>query len=601
MDKYTVLKKYFGYDSFRNGQEDIVDNLLSGRDVLGIMPTGAGKSLCYQVPALAMDGITIVVSPLISLMKDQVNALVQAGVRGAYINSSLTAGQCAKAMRNACNGVYKIIYVAPERLLTDSFINFAVNADISMVSIDEAHCVSQWGQDFRPSYTKISEFISMLPKRPVISAFTATATDEVREDIVRLIGLQNPFVLTTGFDRNNLFFGVINSKNKFADLYTTLKNYKDKCGIIYCLTKKNVNEVCENLNEMGYAATRYHAGLSPEERQKNQDDFIYDRKRIMVATNAFGMGIDKSDVRFVIHFNMPKSIEAYYQEAGRAGRDGLESDCILIYGKQDVRLNRFLIENGNENEELTEKQIADIRKKDYERLRQMTFYSTTERCLRGFVLNYFGEKSADVCGKCSNCLGKFTQVNVTAEARRIISCVNELGERYGSKMVAAVLHGDENERITAMGLDNTASYAALMQVSVEKIRSIIDYLEKEDYLLKTDGQYPILKTTEKALYFMQGDEEINMKLRKEEVKAKKPKKTQSGDFDGELFNALKRVRLDIAAKEHMPAFVVFNDAVLREMSVKKPRTEDEMLNVSGVGEYKLKKYGRKFLDEIMKY
>lgn len=602
MDKYTVLKKYFGYDTFRPGQEQIVDSILSGRDVLGIMPTGAGKSLCYQVPALTMEGITIVISPLISLMKDQVGALVQAGVRGAYINSSLTAAQCRKAIDNACRGIYKIIYVAPERLLTDSFLSFAVNANISMVSIDEAHCVSEWGQDFRPGYLKIAQFINMLPRRPVVSAFTATATQEVRNDIVKLIGLNKPFQITTGFDRQNLFFGVKKSENKMSDLYKILRSYNDKSGIIYCLSRKNVDMVWENLNSMGYSAARYHAGLTAEERQRNQEDFIFDRKQLMVATNAFGMGIDKSDVRFVVHFNMPKNIEAYYQEAGRAGRDGLESECIIIYSKKDVRLNEFLIEKSNENDELTDKQREVIRKKDLERLKIMTYYCTTSGCLREYILKYFGESTQGYCGKCSNCLGKFTEADVTYEAKGIISCINECGGRFGSTMTAAILKGDENDRIISLGLDRLNCYAALQNKSKKEILSIIDYLVSEDYLNKTTGKYPVLNTTEKSLPVMYGKKAIKMHiLTKEKTAPKAAAFDGTAEMDKDLFTQLKKVRMDIALREHMPAFIVFNDAVLRELALHKPETLDEMLNISGIGEYKLKKYGQEFLDTIREY
>lgn len=394
MNKYDLLKEYFGHSSFRAGQEDIVDCLLSGGDAIGIMPTGAGKSVCYQIPALIFPGIALVISPLISLMKDQVSALIQSGIPAAYINSSLSYAQNIKALQNAANGKYKIIYVAPERLSTPEFLNFCSKVEISMVAVDEAHCVSQWGQDFRPGYLKIPEFIDTLPCRPVVCAFTATATKEVREDIVKLIKLKEPFVMTTGFDRPNLFFSVIKPHNKNLRLIELIKERTDKSGIVYCATRKKVEDVCELLNESGFSATRYHAGLSEEERKINQEDFVFDRKTIMVATNAFGMGIDKSNVSFVIHYNMPKNIEAYYQEAGRAGRDGSEADCILLYNGQDVRTNQFLIDNSEPNPELTQEEQEIVRKRDMERLKYMTFYCTTSECLRSFILKYFGDKSA---------------------------------------------------------------------------------------------------------------------------------------------------------------------------------------------------------------
>ena len=397
-DKYEVLKRYFGYSSFRNGQEELVDALLSGRDVLGIMPTGAGKSLCYQIPAIMMSGITLVISPLISLMKDQVNALVQQGVSAAYLNRSLTDAQYNKALENAKLGKYKIIYVAPERLESNSFLRFAMNADISLIAVDESHCVSQWGQDFRPSYLNINAFISRLDCRPVIGAFTATATEEVKNDIIQLLKLRDPFKVTTGFDRPNLFFSVLRPNKKSEELLKLIRERKNQSGIVYCSTRKKVEQVCDLLNKRGISATRYHAGLEDEERVKNQDDFVYDRKSVMVATNAFGMGIDKSDVRFVIHYNMPKNIESYYQEAGRAGRDGEDADCILMYSKADVSTCKYFIENNNDNDGLSPEQKEFFRQREEERLKQMVFYCTTSDCLRGYMLKYFGDEHKESCG-----------------------------------------------------------------------------------------------------------------------------------------------------------------------------------------------------------
>ena len=429
IDKYDILKQFFGYTSFRDGQEDVVDALLAKQDVLGIMPTGAGKSLCYQIPAIMMSGITLVISPLISLMKDQVNALVQQGVSAAYLNRSLTETQYHKALANAANGKYNIIYVAPERLESNSFLRFALNANISLIAVDEAHCVSQWGQDFRPSYLNINKFISKLNYRPVIGAFTATATDEVKSDIIRLLQLNNPTVVTTGFDRPNLFFSVIRPKNKSETLLKLIRERNNQSGIVYCSTRKKVEEVCAMLNQKGVQATRYHAGLDDSERVKNQDDFVFDRKSVMVATNAFGMGIDKSDVRFVIHYNMPKNIESYYQEAGRAGRDGEEADCILLYSKADVSTCRFFIENIEDNESLSTEQREFFKKREEERLKQMVFYCTTSDCLRGNMLKYFGDEHKESCGKCSNCLTEFETVDVTVEAQKILSCIIKTGQR----------------------------------------------------------------------------------------------------------------------------------------------------------------------------
>lgn len=406
-DARIALKKYYGHDSFRVGQEKIIDSLISGRDVVGIMPTGAGKSVCYQIPALLADGITLVISPLISLMKDQVSSLIQAGIRGAYYNSSLTEGQCRKALANMAAGMYKIIYVAPERLEYDSFINICSGLNISYVAIDEAHCVSQWGQDFRPSYLKIAEFVDKLPSRPVVGAFTATATASVRDDIVRMLRLKNPFLLTTGFDRPNLFFDVRrcdSKRNRFEELVAILTEKKDKSGIVYCSTRKNVDEIYEALRGMNFNAARYHAGLSDEERHKSQEDFIYDRTPVIIATNAFGMGIDKSNVSFVVHYNMPKNLESYYQEAGRAGRDGAQAECVLLYMPSDVFTIKYLIDNSAPNDELTAEQQEAIRRKDIQRMNAMIGYCNTSGCLRNYMLGYFGERRSEGCGACSGCI-----------------------------------------------------------------------------------------------------------------------------------------------------------------------------------------------------
>ena len=470
MDKYEVLKQTFGYTSFREGQERLVDSTLSGRDVLGIMPTGAGKSICFQVPALMFPGITIVISPLISLMKDQVTALNAAGIHAAYINSSLTEGQFYKAMEYARKGRYKIIYAAPERLMTESFLALAQEVPISMVAVDEAHCISQWGQDFRPSYLKIVDFIQQLPVRPVLAAYTATATKAVKEDILCILGLQNPDVLVTGYDRKNLYFAVEKPKNKKDALLEYLRKNPEKSGIIYCNTRKNVEEVHHHLVQAGYPAVRYHAGLLEEEKQQNQEDFIYDVMPIMVATNAFGMGIDKSNVRFVIHYNMPKDLESYYQEAGRAGRDGEPGECILYYAGQDVKTNEFLIEQQMENQELEREEQELIRERNYERLRKMTFYCFTSECLRDYILRYFGEYGRTYCGNCRNCLTEFQDVDVTEEAKGILNLVVSSGQRYGIQAVVDAVHGSDSAKVRQFRLSENPYYGVLKDRTIVRLR-----------------------------------------------------------------------------------------------------------------------------------
>ena len=455
MTQYEILKHYFGYDTFRDGQDVLIQSILEGRDVLGIMPTGAGKSLCYQIPALMMDGITLVISPLISLMKDQVSSLNQVGILAAYINSSLTAAQYYKVLDLARAGRYPIIYVAPERLMSEDFLRFALSSQvkISMVAVDEAHCVSQWGQDFRPSYLKIVDFINQLPDRPVVSAFTATATAQVRDDIIDILMLRNPQVMTTGFNRPNLYFGVQSPKDKYATMVNYLERHKGESGIIYCLTRKVVEEVCSQLIREGFSVTRYHAGLSDSERRHNQEDFIYDRAQIMVATNAFGMGIDKSNVRFVVHYNMPKNMESYYQEAGRAGRDGEPSECILLYGGPDVVTNQFFIDHNQDNEALDPVTREIVMELDRERLRKMTFYCFTNECLRDYILRYFGEYGSNYCGNCSNCLSQFETVDVTDISRILIGCVESCRQRYGTNVIIDTVRGANTAKIRNYRMD----------------------------------------------------------------------------------------------------------------------------------------------------
>ncbi|WP_418815643.1 DNA helicase RecQ [Ruminococcus bromii] len=598
-DKLSVLKDYFGHDSFRDGQEQIVDALLDGRDALCIMPTGAGKSMCYQIPALLFDGVTIVVSPLISLMKDQVGSLVQSGVPAAYINSSLSYPQFLRVLSNTEHGKYKIIYVAPERLLTDGFLDTCKKIKISMVAVDEAHCVSQWGQDFRPSYLKIVSFIKSLENRPIVGAFTATATNDVKEDIKKILRLENPFEITTGFDRPNLFFGVIKSSSKDEKLIDLIRERGDRSGIVYCATRKNVESVCELLCDNGFSATRYHAGLDEYERRKNQEDFVFDRKNIMVATNAFGMGIDKSNVTYVIHYNMPKNIESYYQEAGRAGRDGGEADCILLYSPKDVRLNRFMIENSEGNDELTIEENGQIRERDFERLKHMTFYSTTNDCLRGFILRYFGGDKKAYCGKCSNCLSVHKLVDVTIDAQKIMSCIARTGQRYEKTVICDVLKGSRSEKILKAELNSQSTYGIMKEVTARHIFGTIDFLAEKEYI-SADNETETLKLLPKSRDVLFGRERLVMKKVENSEKVVKTHRPEV-PVNSDLLDALKALRKSIASKKSVPAYVIFTDATLIDMCKKCPETPDEMLEVSGVGRTKLEKFGKEFLEVIAKF
>ena len=605
-EKQQYLKQYFGYDTFREGQEQLIDAILSGQDALGIMPTGAGKSLCYQIPALVMGGIILVVSPLISLMKDQVTSLNQAGIHAAYLNSSLTSNQYFKALGLAKQGRYPIIYVAPERLLTESFLDFALEADIRMVAVDEAHCVSQWGQDFRPSYLKITEFIERLPKRPVVSAFTATATAQVRDDIIEILKLQNAKIMTTGFDRSNLFFAVQTPKDKYRAALEFIRAHEKESGIIYCLTRKVVEEVCEKLMKDGFSVTRYHAGLSDEERRKNQDDFIFDRCRIMVATNAFGMGIDKSDVRYVIHYNMPKNMESYYQEAGRAGRDGEAAQCLLLYSGQDVVTNQLFIENNRDNLELDEETRLLVQERDRERLRRMTFYCFTNECLRAYILRYFGEYGANYCGNCSNCLTEFEETDITEEAEAMIRCVKACSQRYGITVILDTLRGANTAKIRQYRMEENPCYGVCGKVPIYRLRQIFNYLLMQGYLRLTDEEYTLVKLTEKSEELLSEGISVTMKMAKEpskkqsEKKQKKPRTSAQimGEADESVFEHLRSLRTEIAREERIPPYMVFSDKTLVHMCILNPRTKEEMLRVNGVGENKYKKYGERFIKAL---
>ncbi len=597
-----VLKALFGYDSFRAGQKEVIDSILAGRDAFAVMPTGAGKSVCYQVPAMLLSGITIVISPLISLMQDQVKSLNEAGVSAAFINSSLSEHAYFETVRKARQGVYKIIYVAPERLVTEGFLDLAENVKISMVTVDEAHCISQWGQDFRPSYMKIVEFVKMLRERPVISAFTATATETVREDIICTLGLQNPYFLVTGFDRENLFFQVDKPKNKEQYILDYISEHSGESGIIYCSTRKNVESVYDLLSSKGISVGKYHAGMSTTERKKMQDDFVFDYTSIVVATNAFGMGIDKSNVRFVIHYNMPQSMENYYQEAGRAGRDGLDSKCILLFSPQDIVINRGLLEH----KEMPELDFADrqtVRERDMQRLQSMEGYCYTTECLRNYILKYFGENPKKPCEDCGNCLREFETLDMTDAAKKIINCVYEARGRYGKSIIMDTVLGAKTARLEEVGAIHYKSYGVLSDANKKLLRRLIEQMILEKYLVV--GNYQVIKmgdisplkdTETKVLVKITDEDKLPAKQEKAKKKSKGTESLTSAGY--RLFDKLRALRLEIARKENMPPYIVFNDKTLIDMAVRVPSSRQEMLAVSGVGEHKYTKYGERFLAEI---
>lgn len=585
--KYEILKSYFGYPSFREGQEEAIDALLQKKDVLAIMPTGAGKSICYQVPSLLLTGVTIVISPLISLMKDQVQALNASGIRAAYLNGTLTFPQYKKAIQLAGQGEYKIIYVAPERLDHPLFLKMLSKIEVSLIAIDEAHCVSQWGQNFRPSYLLIKSFIESFPKRPRIGAFTATATHKVESDMIELLGLKNVQTINTGYDRKNLFFSIERPKNKEQRLFEIVEAKKDSSGIIYCTTRKDVETICQALNAKGIKATRYHAGLSNEERSGNQEAFLYDVIPWIVATNAFGMGIDKSNVRTVIHYSIPASLENYYQEAGRAGRDGEESECILFYSPKDERTILFLIDHQEYAESLDDQEIQTRQEQEKARFAKMKGYALTSTCLRAYILHYFGQQTLTSCDHCSNCTREHEMLDVKEETSSFLKAILETKERYGSQLIMQMLKGSKAEKIVRYQFDRLPSYGALKEKTQDFIRSLFYFLQEEGLIEIVEAPYPVLKLSKAGYHFLKEPDTLYMPIFKEEEVLQ--------EKEDALFLQLKALRMHLSKKFRIPPYMIFPDRTLKELAIKKPLNKEQMLKVNGVGEAKYKKFGRYFV------
>ena len=579
-----ILQKFYGYEDFRPGQKKVVESLLNRNDTVAIMPTGAGKSICFQIPALLFEGVTLVISPLISLMKDQVDSLRQLGIASVYINSSVSKAQLYKDLQDISAGFYKIIYIAPERLTSEYLPDSFKNLNISMVAVDEAHCLSQWGHDFRPSYRNILNFTNSLRIKPIISAFTATATPDVKTDIINLLGLKQPNIFVTGFDRPNLYFSVLRGEVKDKFVIDYVKKHQDEAGIIYVGTRKDVDALQVLLEIKGIKAGRYHAGMTDEERNQMQEDFLYDNLSVMVATNAFGMGIDKPNVRYVIHYNMPKNMEAYYQEAGRAGRDGLSGNCILLYSPQDTQLQKFLISKSTESE---------IRQQlEYKRLQSMVDYCHTPQCLRAFILHYFGEFDVEEhCDNCSNCKLEGELIDITIDAQKVLSCVYRMHERFGVKMIAEVLKGSKSAKVKQFNFERLSTYGLMKERKLKDISDLILRLSAMQYLDITESQYPVVTLNELSWQVLRGQKKVWQKM----VIVKKAK------AKGELFEALRSLRKELATKEKLPPYMIFSDATLTQMATDKPTDLELMKNIRGVGEFKLQKYGEEFLTVIKSY
>ncbi|EJS54528.1 ATP-dependent DNA helicase RecQ [Bacillus cereus BAG1X1-3] len=578
-----LLASYFGYSSFRRGQDETIKNVLDGKDTVCIMPTGGGKSICYQIPALVFEGTTLVISPLISLMKDQVDTLIQNGISATYINSSISIAEANQRIQLAKQGHYKLLYVAPERLDSMEFVDQLIDMKIPMIAIDEAHCISQWGHDFRPSYLHIHRILDYLPEKPLVLALTATATPQVRDDICSTLEINQENTIMTTFERENLSFSVIKGQDRNAYLADYIRQNQKESGIIYAATRKVVDQLYEDLGKAGVSVSKYHAGMSDHDRNEQQELFLRDEISVMVATSAFGMGIDKSNIRYVIHYQLPKNMESYYQEAGRAGRDGLDSECILLYSSQDVQVQRFLIDQSTGESRFSN---------ELEKLQNMTDYCYTEQCLQSFILQYFGEEPGEDCGRCGNCTDDRESIDVTRESQMVLSCMIRTNQRFGKQMIAQVLTGSKNKKVIEFNFHTLPTYGLLSNRSVKEVSEFIEFLISDELIAVEHGTYPTLKVTEKGKEVLLGKENV---LRKERVE------TRQIVQDHPLFEVLREVRKEIAQGEGVPPFVIFSDQTLKDMCAKMPQSDSELLTVKGIGEHKLVKYGSHFLQAVQHF